>query len=66
MTGTAIVVHSDPEILVGTPGFVGTRVPLRTFSTISRVVITLMSLSKLFRQCRGHRPLRSVKTLTGS
>jgi uncharacterized protein (DUF433 family) len=24
------VVHSDPEILAGTPVFVGTRVPLRT------------------------------------
>jgi uncharacterized protein (DUF433 family) len=28
MTETAIV-HSDPEILGGTPVFVGTRVPLR-------------------------------------
>jgi uncharacterized protein (DUF433 family) len=25
------VVHSDPEILGGTPVFVGTRVPLRNF-----------------------------------
>jgi uncharacterized protein (DUF433 family) len=25
----ALVVHSDPEILGGTPVFVGTRVPLR-------------------------------------
>lgn len=29
MPGTAKVVHSDPEILGGTPVFVGTRVPLR-------------------------------------
>jgi len=28
MTETEIVVHSDPEILGGTPVFVGTRVPL--------------------------------------
>ncbi len=28
MTATAII-HSDPEILGGTPVFVGTRVPLR-------------------------------------
>jgi uncharacterized protein (DUF433 family) len=25
----AVIVHSDPEILGGTPVFVGTRVPLR-------------------------------------
>ena len=29
MTSRAPVVHSDPEILGGTPVFVGTRVPLR-------------------------------------
>jgi uncharacterized protein (DUF433 family) len=29
MTDTGFVVHSDPEILGGTPVFVGTRVPLR-------------------------------------
>lgn len=30
MTSTALVVHSDPDILGGTPVFVGTRVPART------------------------------------
>ncbi len=29
MPGTLAVVHSDPEILGGTPVFVGTRVPFR-------------------------------------
>jgi uncharacterized protein (DUF433 family) len=29
MVETKIVVHSDPEILGGTPVFVGTRVPLQ-------------------------------------
>lgn len=29
MPGTPPVVHSDPEILGGTPVFVGTRVPFR-------------------------------------
>ena len=29
MSTTAIVVHSDPDILGGTPVFVGTRVPFR-------------------------------------
>jgi len=30
MTATVPVVHSDPDILGGTPVFVGTRVPVRT------------------------------------
>jgi len=29
MPTTALVVHSDPDILGGTPVFVGTRVPFR-------------------------------------
>ena len=30
MTTPAYVIHSDPDILGGTPVFVGTRVPMRT------------------------------------
>ncbi len=30
MTKTSSVVHTDPDILSGTPVFVGTRVPVRT------------------------------------
>ncbi len=30
MTATSSVVHTDPDILSGTPVFVGTRVPVRT------------------------------------
>jgi uncharacterized protein (DUF433 family) len=30
MTTTPAVAHSDPDILGGTPVFVGTRVPVRT------------------------------------
>jgi uncharacterized protein (DUF433 family) len=30
MTAATRVVHSDPDILGGTPVFVGTRVPVRT------------------------------------
>lgn len=30
MTTRARVIHSDPEILGGTPVFVGTRVPMKT------------------------------------
>ncbi len=30
MTATSPVVHRDPDILGGTPVFVGTRVPVRT------------------------------------
>ncbi len=31
MSDPLVVVHSDPEILGGTPVFVGTRVPVQTF-----------------------------------
>ncbi|NEQ67801.1 MAG: DUF433 domain-containing protein [Symploca sp. SIO2D2] len=30
MTSTSCVVHSDPDILGGTPVFLGTRVPMKT------------------------------------
>ncbi|PIG94433.1 DUF433 domain-containing protein [Gloeocapsopsis sp. IPPAS B-1203] len=30
MTSIVRIVHSDPDILGGTPVFVGTRVPIRT------------------------------------
>ena len=30
MAATSPVIHSDPDILGGTPVFVGTRVPVRT------------------------------------
>lgn len=30
MPATAAVIHSDPDVLGGTPVFVGTRVPVRT------------------------------------
>jgi uncharacterized protein (DUF433 family) len=30
MTANPTVVHSDPDILGGTPVFIGTRVPVRT------------------------------------
>lgn len=30
MTPTARVIHSDPDILGGTPVFIGTRVPVKT------------------------------------
>jgi uncharacterized protein (DUF433 family) len=29
MSGTKLVVHRDPEILGGTPVFIGTRVPVK-------------------------------------
>ncbi len=30
MSATSAIIHSDPDILSGTPVFAGTRVPLRT------------------------------------
>jgi uncharacterized protein (DUF433 family) len=31
------IIYFDPDIMSGTPVFVGTRVPLQTFSTIWKV-----------------------------
>jgi uncharacterized protein (DUF433 family) len=66
MTGRAVVVHSDPEILGGTPVFVGTRVPLKNLFDYLERGYDLNEFSMNFRQCRGNRPLRSLKTLTRS
>jgi uncharacterized protein (DUF433 family) len=30
MTAPSSIVHTDPDVLIGTPVFVGTRVPVRT------------------------------------
>ena len=39
MTASSLVVHRDPDILGGTPVFVGTRVPSARCSTISTPAI---------------------------
>lgn len=42
------IIHSDPEIMGGTPVFVGTRVPSRTSSIISKVTNRLTIFSTGF------------------
>ena len=50
------VVHSDPQILGGTPVFVGTRVPLQNLTKFDLAVIMLHPRSTgcwiPFRSCR--------------
>lgn len=45
------VVHSDPEIMSGTPGFVGTRVP---FQTLLDYLEAGHPLSEFLRELVGH------------
>ncbi|MGH8547012.1 MAG: DUF433 domain-containing protein [Methylococcales bacterium] len=44
------VVHSDPDILGGTPVFVGTRVPIQRLSIILRAVIPWRSSLMTFQR----------------
>lgn len=51
MKPTSNIVHSDPDILGGTPVFVGTRVPIKTFldhfpSVNREQAITALELAK--------------------
>jgi len=49
MNDPKLVVHRDPEIIGGTPVFVGSRLPVRACSIISSLVIALKSFSTSFR-----------------
>jgi hypothetical protein len=50
------VVLSDPEIMSGTPVFVGTRVPFQTLSTISKPDSHFRSSSKTSRLYPRSKP----------
>lgn len=61
------VVHSDPEILGGTPVFVGTRVPVRTLIDHLEAGDTIEQSSIPSRPCFATRPLpRSRWPVTSS
>ena len=51
------VVHSDPEILGGTPVFVGTRVPVKSLIDYLEAGHPLTSFSTISRASRESRPL---------
>ena len=55
------VVHSDPQILGGTPVFVGTRVPLQNLTKFDLAVIMLhpaaQAVGYRFAHAAGHRSI---------
>ena len=64
MPSAETVVHSDPEILGGTPVFVGTRVPFRNLIDYLERNHSLDSSSTRFRPYPGSKPLRRWKPPT--
>jgi hypothetical protein len=58
MKDEGLVVHSDPEILGGTPVFVGTRVPLRRAVERGFEVFLTASQTLQFQQNLAQFPLR--------
>ena len=57
MPNAATVVHSDPEILGGTPVFVGTRVPFRNLIDYLERNHSLDEFLDSFRPSPGSKPL---------
>jgi uncharacterized protein (DUF433 family) len=64
MTEKSPVVHSDPEILGGTPVFVGTRVPLRNLFDYLERGHDSMSFSMRFPQFLANKQLPFSKART--
>lgn len=61
------VVHSDPEVMSGTPVFVGTRVPFQTLIDYLEAGRPLAEFLDDFRRCPGNRrspPSNKPKTLS--
>lgn len=55
MPTVASVVHSNPDILSGSPVFVGTRVPLQNFIDYLAAGDSLDTILDAFRQSAGNR-----------
>jgi len=55
MRGSTLVVHSDPDILGGTPVFRGTRVPFRNLIDYLERATASKSFSMPFPQSRRSR-----------
>jgi len=61
MSNETPVVHSDPEILSGTPVFVGTRVPVRSLLTTLRAAIPSTSFSDSFLSVRREQAIAALE-----
>ena len=64
MLATVPAVHCDPDILGGTPVFVGTRVPFRNLIDYLERNHSWTSSSTPSRRCHGSRPSPPSKRLT--
>jgi uncharacterized protein (DUF433 family) len=62
MTETEIVVHSDPEILGGTPVFVGTRVPLQNLVDYLSAGDTLEDFLRSFPTVSREQAVAALET----
>lgn len=66
MINDTSVVHSDPEILGGTPVFVGTRVPLRNLIDYIEEGYTLDEFLDDFPSVSREQVVAAHEALTGS
>ncbi|MBE9207211.1 DUF433 domain-containing protein [Nostoc sp. LEGE 06077] len=61
MTATARVIHSDPDILGGTPIFVGTRVPMKTLLDYLEAGDTLDEFLEHFPSVRREQAIAALE-----
>jgi uncharacterized protein (DUF433 family) len=61
MTPTSTVVHSDPEILGGTPVFVGTRVPVQSLFDYLEGGETLDEFLRQFPSVRREQAIAALE-----
>ena len=61
MKGDSTVVHSDPEILGGTPVFVGTRVPVQSLFDYLEAGDTLDEFLRQFPSVRREQAVAALE-----
>jgi len=61
MSNTAAVVHSDPDILSGTPVFVGTRVPVQSLFDYLEGGDTLDEFLRQFPSVRREQAIAALE-----
>ncbi|MCH8145110.1 MAG: DUF433 domain-containing protein [Gemmatimonadetes bacterium] len=64
MTGNSSVVHSDPQILGGTPVFVGTRVPVQSLFDYLEVGETLDEFLRQFPSVNRKQAVAALELRT--
>jgi uncharacterized protein (DUF433 family) len=61
MTGESSVIHSDPDILGGTPVFVGTRVPVQSLFDYLEAGDTLDEFLRQFPSVRRDQAIEALE-----